>query len=231
MMSLIARTFPELNCVLILQNRFGREQDNLTYRLIVIREISNIYDKHLHFLDKISLEIGLDLNKMILRFRLESGKQVAESTGGSNSVSCTKDALESRDVSFTFHGDGEGAGAGAGAGAGKFNLSDQTHPLYFRLPTPAIVLFVCFFFLFGFFPFLSLSFFFFCFVLFCFCFFRGGGEGEGMFPGQDGKGTETFCSKHLLYVRLTKTPSVIVPHLHGSFPNCPALIKRNHVKL
>ena len=222
MMSLIARTFPELNCVLILQNRLGREQDNLTYRLIVIREISNIYDKHLHFLDKISLEIGLDLDKMILRFRLESEKQVAESTGGSNSVSCTKDALESRDVSFTFYGDGEGAGAGAG----KFNLSDQTHPLYFRLPTPAIVLFVCLFVFFS----LSVPF------VFLFCFLGGGGggkegKGEGMFPGQDGKGTKTFCSKHLLYVRLPKSPSVIVPHLHGSFPNCPALIKRNHMKL
>ena len=182
MMSLIARTFPELNCVLILQNRFGREQDNLTYRLIVIREISNIYDKHLHFLDKISLEIGLDLNKMILRFRLESGKQVAESTGGSNSVSCTKDALESRDVSFTFHGDGEGAGAGAGAGAGKFNLSDQTHPLYFRLPTPAIVLFVCFFFFcLVFFPFCPFRFFFFVLFCFVFVFLGGGGRGRGCF--------------------------------------------------
>lgn len=50
------------------------ELKQLTYRIVVRRKRSHIHNKHLHFVNKISLEVGLDLNKLVLRFRLQEEK-------------------------------------------------------------------------------------------------------------------------------------------------------------
>ena len=42
-----------------------------TYRVIVLCQIDNIHDKHSHFVDKIAFKIGLNLDKLILWFRLK----------------------------------------------------------------------------------------------------------------------------------------------------------------
>lgn len=52
-----------------------RVEYTLTYRVIIWRERRNIDDENLHFVDKISLEIGLNLYEMSLRFSLEKRKK------------------------------------------------------------------------------------------------------------------------------------------------------------
>lgn len=54
------------------QNRCKKEKK--TYRAIVFSQIDNIHDKHLHFVDKIAFKIGLNLDQLILRFRLKNEK-------------------------------------------------------------------------------------------------------------------------------------------------------------